>query len=106
MSILKLVSENPEVTLEDIMNVEIHPTMQLLLNFTSRSSGPSAHRLRLKFCGLCESLCSRTDNLTLRKDSSIRHHILDQVLGVWMVSAKVRHTYFSLDLPGAELTFL
>ncbi|PPQ78909.1 hypothetical protein CVT25_002369 [Psilocybe cyanescens] len=88
LSILKLVSDNPEVTLEDIMNVEINPTMQLLLNFTCRSSGPSAHRLKIKFCALCESLCSRADNLTLRKDSSVRHDILDQLLGVWMVSPK------------------
>ncbi|KDR84288.1 hypothetical protein GALMADRAFT_87191 [Galerina marginata CBS 339.88] len=84
MSILKLVADNSEATLEDVMNVDISSTMIALASFIARSSASSAHRIKIKFCVLCESVCNRTDTLTIRKDSHLRHEILNHVLQ-WMV---------------------
>ncbi|KAF8165773.1 hypothetical protein B0H34DRAFT_794124 [Crassisporium funariophilum] len=89
IAILKLVSENTQVSLEDVMNIDMSSSMQTLANFIARFSGPSSYRIKIKYCVLCESACSRTDTLTIRKDSSARYGILDIILQ-WMTPAGVR----------------
>lgn len=83
VGIFKLISENVEVALEDVMNIDISSSMQMLAACIARFSGPSTDRIKIKYCGLCESVCSRIDTLTLRKDSSARYIILD-ILLQWM----------------------
>jgi hypothetical protein len=53
--------------------------------FIARFSGPSTtHRIKIKYCGLCESVCSHMDTLTIgRKNSPARFIILDTLLQ-WM----------------------
>ena len=70
------------------MNVDMSSSMRMLATFIARFSGPSTHRIKIKYCILCESVCSRTDTLTIRKDSSARYIILD-ILLQWM-SPRVR----------------
>ena len=70
------------------MHVDMSSSMQMLATFIARFSGPSTHRIKIKYCALCESACSRTDTLTIRKDSAARYIILDNILQ-WM-SSKVR----------------
>ena len=84
IGILKLISENTEVALEDVMNIDMSSSMQLLATFLARFSGPAFHRIKIKYCVLCESVCSRTDTLTIRKDSPARYIILD-ILLLWML---------------------
>ena len=76
------------------MNVDMGSSMQMLATFIGRFSGPSTHRLKIKYCGLCESVCTRMDTLTIgRKNSPARFIVLDTLLQ-WM-SPKV----FFLFLP-------
>ena len=70
------------------MNVDLSSIMQTLVNFLSRFTGVVAQRIKMKFCILVEGACSRTDTLTIRKDSPVRHEILDIVLG-WMEPGSV-----------------
>ena len=70
------------------MNVDMSPSMQMLATFLARFSGPASYRIKIKYCILCESVCNRTDTLTIRKDSPARYIILD-ILLLWM-SPRVR----------------
>jgi hypothetical protein len=70
------------------MNVDMSSSMQMLAIFLARFSGPASYRIKIKYCILCESVCSRTDTLTIRKDSPARYIILD-ILLLWM-SPRVR----------------
>jgi hypothetical protein len=70
------------------MNVDMSSSMQMLAIFLARFSGPTSYRIKIKYCILCESVCSRMDTLTIRKDSPARYIILD-ILLIWM-SQKVR----------------
>ena len=73
------------------MNVDMSSCMQTLATFIARFSGPSSYRIQIKYCTLCESVCSRTDTLTIRKDSRARCIILD-ILLQWM-SPRVRFLF-------------
>ncbi|TFK62722.1 hypothetical protein BDN72DRAFT_964371 [Pluteus cervinus] len=83
IAVLKLLVENNQVNLEDVMSIDISSTMLSLATFIARFSGVASHRVKIKFCTMCDSVCGRTDTLTLRKDSGARHNILDIVLD-WM----------------------
>ncbi|KAF9480190.1 hypothetical protein BDN70DRAFT_931958 [Pholiota conissans] len=103
VTILKLVTENSEVTLEDVMNVDINSAMLTLCSIINRFSGtPSANRLKIKYCNLCEVVCSRGDTLTIRKDSPVRHQILERIL-IWMSTAKAQSDSSANDLSMACL---
>ena len=101
ISILKLVTENTQVTLEDAMNVDMSSTMLTLSSFVNRfSSSSSATRIKIKYCNLVEVVCSRTDTLMIRKDSPVRHQILERVLS-WMSPVKVSQYKPTKKLRGA-----
>ncbi|CAA7259350.1 unnamed protein product [Cyclocybe aegerita] len=88
IAILKLIADNNQVALEDVMAVDMSPIMLSLGRITHRCAGsPSILRIKIKYCSLCESVCNRSDTLTLRRDTSVRHDILDIVLQ-WMQPAK------------------
>ncbi|PPR04649.1 hypothetical protein CVT24_011867 [Panaeolus cyanescens] len=92
ITILKLIAENPNVGIEDVMSVDMSATMVTLASFIGGCEGPSLHRIRIKFCVLCEAVCSRQDNLNIRRDSSARHEILDYVLQ-WMTLPSMNGDY-------------
>lgn len=77
---LKLLVENTHVAMEDVMSIDISSIMLTLASFVSRFNGHASFRVKTKFCVMCESVCDRTDTLTLRKDSSARHGILDIIM--------------------------
>ena len=57
--------------------------MAILLSFAgflSRFTDPACHRIRLKFCALCDSVLDSLDNLAIRRDSIARQNILEVVL--------------------------
>ena len=62
--------------------------MVTLAMFIRSFTGPSSHRTKIKYCSLCETVCNRTDTLTIRKDSNARHEILGTVLD-WMLLPSV-----------------
>jgi hypothetical protein len=76
------------------MNIDIISSMQMLATCITRISGPSTDRIKIKYCGICESVCSRVDSFTLRKESPARYIILD-ILLQWM-SAKVCFLFLPL----------
>ena len=65
------------------MNVDMSSSMQMLAACITRFSGTSTDRIKIKYCSLCESVCSRVDTLMLRRDSPARYIILD-ILLQWM----------------------
>ena len=79
------------------MNVDMSSSMQMLAIFLARFSGPASYRMKIKYCILCECVCSRTDTLTIRKDSPARYVILD-ILLLWM-SPKVRLPFIPSEIP-------
>lgn len=46
----------------------------------SHCVGAQTFRLRLKFCGLCDSICTRTDTFILRKESPARQNIVELLM--------------------------
>ena len=85
---LKLLVENTQLPMEDVMSIDISSTMLTLADFISRFEEPASYRIKIKFCVFCESVCDRPDILTLRRDSNARHSILDLVLD-WIQPANV-----------------
>ncbi|KAF8645481.1 hypothetical protein AX16_007766 [Volvariella volvacea WC 439] len=83
ISVLKMIVENSHVNMEDVMTIDISSIVYHVVVFVNRFSGPSSLRIKTRFCVMCDSVCDRTDTLTLRKDSSLRRAILDVVLD-WM----------------------
>ena len=79
------------------MNVDMGSSMQMLATCINRFSGPSTDRIKAKYCGLCESVCSRTDTLTLRKDSPARYIILD-ILLQWMSPRVCFLSFFTFEI--------
>lgn len=80
IAVLKLLVENTQATLEDVIAIDISPTMLTLASFMARFHDSESFRLKIKFCVMCDNVCDRTDTLTLRKDSCARHRILDMVM--------------------------
>lgn len=89
IAVLKLLVENTHVAMEDVMSIDISSIMLTLALFVSRFNGHASFRAKTKFCVMCESVCNRTDTLTLRKDSSARHGILDIIIE-WIKTTTVR----------------
>ncbi|KAJ6515229.1 hypothetical protein C8R45DRAFT_1049017 [Mycena sanguinolenta] len=82
-AVLKLIIDNKHVSSDEIMSIDISSTMYAFALFIARFDPHAASRLRLKFLGLCDSVCDRPDTLTLRRDNPARQKILDIVME-WM----------------------
>lgn len=87
------MAENASVTLEDVMNVDMSSMMYSLANFIDRFGGASSHRIKTKYCSLCETVCARSDTLSIRKDSPARYELLNYILA-WMSPPPVREDIF------------
>ncbi|KAJ3504772.1 hypothetical protein NLJ89_g7765 [Agrocybe chaxingu] len=73
VAILKLIADNTQVALEDVMAVDMSPIMLSLGRITHRcAASPSILRIKIKYCSL---------------DTSVRHELLDVVLQ-WMQPVK------------------
>ncbi|KAF5334397.1 hypothetical protein D9611_013526 [Ephemerocybe angulata] len=80
---LRLLTEDKPTSAEDSMSIDISSLMLSLLSSISRTDDPGLNRIKIKFCGLCRTLCDRSDILTMRKDDTVRNAILDRVLS-WL----------------------
>ncbi|KAA1466679.1 hypothetical protein DENSPDRAFT_831556 [Dentipellis sp. KUC8613] len=79
IAVLKLLVENAQ-SKDDVLAVDMTPTLNALATFIARFNDPACHRIKIKFCNLCDSAFSRNDTLALRKDNTVRQRILDTVL--------------------------
>jgi neurofibromin 1 len=94
VSTVKLMAENTQIALEEVVNVDIGPVTVAMARRIARCYGVSGQRLRIKYCNLCESIGSRSDNICLRIDSTTRHEILGFIIQ-WMDLPKVRVFFFA-----------
>lgn len=72
-----------DVPAEEVENIDISDILVALAGFIARFNNPQSYRIRLKLCALCDCVCERTDALTLRRDTSARHNIID-ILMEWI----------------------
>lgn len=62
------------------MSIDVTSLMHQIAEIIDKYNQPAAYRIKIKFCGLCKSICDRPEILTLRKDDAARNHILDLVM--------------------------
>ncbi|KAG2156346.1 hypothetical protein DEU56DRAFT_231415 [Suillus clintonianus] len=80
ISVLKSLVENAQMPPDEALSIDLGSILHVLVGFISRFSDPVSYRIRVKFCALCDSICQRTDTLTLRKDDLSRNRIIDIVM--------------------------
>ncbi|KAH7887502.1 hypothetical protein F5I97DRAFT_2056906 [Phlebopus sp. FC_14] len=80
MSVLKSLVENAQIPPDEALYIDLGSILHLLAGFISRFNDATSYRIRIKFCSLCDSICERTDTLTLRKDDLSRNRILDVIM--------------------------
>jgi hypothetical protein len=66
---------------DEVLTVDMTPTLYSLATFIDTFDNLPAYRIRLKFCALCDSVFSRPDMLRKDSTSSHRQKILDILLG-------------------------
>ncbi|GAW06426.1 ras gtpase activator [Lentinula edodes] len=84
IAVLKLMVENSHGRIEEVLSIDISPTLLGLASFITRFDSPDIFRIKQKFCSLCDCVCGRAGNLSIRKDNDIRRDILDIILE-WIV---------------------
>jgi neurofibromin 1 len=75
---------------DEALSIDLGSILHILVGFISRFSDPVSYRIRVKFCALCDSICHRTDTLTLRKDDLSRNRIIDIVMDWFQDPTSVR----------------
>jgi hypothetical protein len=75
--------EKAQAPLSEELSNDISSTLFALASFITRFNGPACHRIKTKFCVLCDNVCEKTVSLTLRKDGGGRNDILD-ILMEWI----------------------
>ncbi|KAF9226729.1 hypothetical protein BS17DRAFT_500836 [Gyrodon lividus] len=80
ISVLKSLVENAQMPPDEALSIDLGSILHILVVFISRFTDPTSHRIRIKFCSLVDSICQRTDTLTLRKDDLSRNRILDIIM--------------------------
>jgi hypothetical protein len=66
---------------DQVLTIDMTPTLYSLATFINSFDNVPAYRIRLKFCALCDSVFSRPDMLRKDSTSSHRQKILDILLG-------------------------
>ncbi|THH13571.1 hypothetical protein EW146_g6666 [Bondarzewia mesenterica] len=79
IAVLKLLVENAQAN-DDVLAVDMTSTLHALARFIARFQDPASYRIRVKFCALCDSVFSRTDMMSLRKDTNARQQMLAMVV--------------------------
>lgn len=78
---LKLLVDRPDSPSEDVLgNMDLNQTLLCLTKFMDRFTMLSCYKIRVKFCGFCESALARVDSLGLRKDDFVRNNLLDVIV--------------------------
>lgn len=67
-------------SLEEMHGVDMSSTLLTLANLIVRYHDPASHRLKLRFCALCESVFDPTEDISMRKDSATRQSIVDFII--------------------------
>ncbi|KAG6854444.1 hypothetical protein C0991_006523 [Blastosporella zonata] len=67
--------------MKDVTNIDVSSTIVTLSSFLASFDGTTSHRLKIKFCIMTESACTRSDALGMQKNSSARRDILDVITG-------------------------
>lgn len=75
---------------DEALSIDLGSILHILVGFISRFNDPVSYRIRVKFCALCDSICHRTDTLTLRKDDLSRNRIIDIVMDWFQDPTSVR----------------
>jgi hypothetical protein len=65
-----------------------HIVLQLSSFLNAWQNGVNTARIRAKFCGLCNSLFSKTDVLAIKKSAIVRNSLLDSI-HQWVVIVPV-----------------
>ncbi|KAJ4479043.1 hypothetical protein J3R30DRAFT_2708420 [Lentinula aciculospora] len=92
IAVLKLMVENTHGRIEDVLNVDISPTLLGLASFIARYNLPEIFRLKQKFCLLCDCVHGKVGNLGVRKDNDIRRDILDIIIE-WIIQPEPSTDY-------------
>ncbi|KAI1796034.1 hypothetical protein LXA43DRAFT_649826 [Ganoderma leucocontextum] len=83
LAILKVLSENASSLAEDLRIIDIPSLLYTLATFINKidPTDPTAARLKLKFCTLCNTVFSRTGPVIMRnKESTMRQSIVDIII--------------------------
>ncbi|KAL4081516.1 hypothetical protein V8B97DRAFT_1923406 [Scleroderma yunnanense] len=80
ISSLKMLVENAQSPPDEALSTDLGSILHLLAGFISCFNETTASRIRMKFCGLCDSVCERSDTLSLRKDDISRNLVLDTIM--------------------------
>ncbi|KAF7975643.1 hypothetical protein HWV62_9093 [Athelia sp. TMB] len=78
--ILKMLVDKPDIPPQEVGGIDISETLVTLTGFIARYNNPVSHRIRIKLCALCDSICERTDTLILRSDTTARQEIVDMIM--------------------------
>ncbi|KAK2465915.1 hypothetical protein APHAL10511_001556 [Amanita phalloides] len=80
VSVLKLLLENNHAKTQESPKVDIGPTLYMLASLISRIPGNEASRTKAKFCTVSEIASDSQESLQLRKNTNMRHLILDIIM--------------------------
>ncbi|KAH6914612.1 hypothetical protein BKA70DRAFT_1180120 [Coprinopsis sp. MPI-PUGE-AT-0042] len=80
ITVLKNLAENSHGPSEELISVDVSSLMLSIAEFVARYDEPASQRIKIKYCMLLKLVCERSEILSIRKDSQIRHTILDLVL--------------------------
>ena len=83
LAILKVLSENANSLAEDLRIIDIPSLLYTLATFINKidPTDPTAARLKLKFCTLCNTVFGRNEPVIMRnKESTVRQSIVDIVM--------------------------
>ena len=83
LAILKVLSENANSLAEDLRIIDIPSLLYTLATFINKidPTDPTAARLKLKFCMLCNTVFGRNEPVIMRnKESTVRQSIMDIIM--------------------------
>ena len=78
-TIVKIIIENAPSG-EELRGMDIMATLLLVAKLITRINDPSAYRIRVKFCALCDSYLDQSESFSVRKDGTLRIGIADYVV--------------------------
>lgn len=60
--------------------MDIMATLLLVAKLITRITNPTVHRIKVKFCALCDSYLAQSESFSVRKDAILRIGIADYVV--------------------------
>ncbi|GBE80125.1 hypothetical protein SCP_0213280 [Sparassis crispa] len=78
-AILRVLVENVQ-NVEEMRGIDIGSTLLILAGFITRLHDPSSSRIKIKYCGLCESVFKQAETIIIRKDTDTRQNVVDIVI--------------------------